>query len=98
MNVPFGGKADLGGHARLELVVSNLQERQKFTGENAHVRFVDQREGKFQSTATNGYIGIAETVQNNVAMALNSIHIQRDRLVESGQSDVSIQVVISNVS
>lgn len=28
-------------------------------------------------------------------MALNSIHIQRDRLVESGQSDVSIRVVIS---
>lgn len=93
LSIPFGGKADLRGHAGFELVVSNLQECQKFASEDANVRLVDQREGKFKSTATNGDVGITEAVQDNVAMALNSIHIQRDRLVEGGQGDVSIKVI-----
>lgn len=87
--LPLGGKADLGGHAGLELGVCNLKEGKQLASKNTNVRFVDQREREFQCSAANRNIGISKAVQNDVAVALNSIDVQGDGLVQCSQSDVS---------
>lgn len=82
-------QADLRGHSQLELVVRDLQEREQFPDEDPDVLLVDQRVRQLERAPTNGDIAVAQTVEDDVAMPLNCVRIDRDDLVQGVERDIS---------
>ena len=94
-SVPFRGKGYLSSHAQLELVIRNLEESQQFSDEDPDIGFVDQCVRQFQRTPSDGDITISQTVEDDVAMPLYSIGIDRHDLVERVQGHISGNMMMS---
>lgn len=86
----LGGSADLGRHAQLELVVGHLEESEKLAGEHANVGLVDEGVGELESTTTNGDVAVAEAVEDDGAVALYSVGIHSNDLIEGVEGDVAV--------
>ena len=72
-----------------------MQKRQQFLHQSQHRRLIDQRVGQFQRAAANRNISVAKALENNAAMALHRIGINRhnlDECVERHVSDIVVRV------
>lgn len=85
----LGCRTDLGRHAELELVVGHLEEGEEFAGQDTDVRLVDEGVGEFEGTAADGDVTVAQTVEDDGAVSLDSVGVDRDNLVKGVEGDVS---------
>ena len=85
----FGGEADLGRHAELELVVGDLEEGQQFTDKDPHVLLIDECVRELEGTPTNRNVTVAETVEDDVAVPLHGVSVYCDNLVERIERHIS---------
>ena len=83
-------RADLGRHGELELVVGDLEERQQLARKDTNVRFVDEGVGEFECAAPDRDVAVAEAVEDDSAVTLDGVRVDRDDLVESVESDVAV--------
>ena len=88
-----GRHTNLAGHDRFELVVGCFEEGQELPDEHTNVGFVDEGEAEIERTTTDADVGIAETFENRISMALNRVGLYRNNLDEGIEGDVPDVVV-----
>ena len=85
----FGGEADLGRHAELELVVRDLEEGEELADEDAHVLLVDERVRELERAPPDRDVAVAEAVEDDVPVPLHGVRVDRDDLVQRVERDVA---------
>lgn len=90
---PLGGESDLGCHPKLELVVGSLEEGEELSDHDSDVGLVREGVAELERSSSDRDVAVAKAVEDNGAMALDSIGVYADDLVESVESDVSAKVV-----
>lgn len=89
---PFRSQTNLGGQAKLELVVRNLQESQQFSREDTDVLFVDERIRQLQCSPADGDVAIAQAVENDGSVPLDCIGVHRNDLVEGVERNIATRL------
>lgn len=89
----ISGDSDLRCHDGLELIIGDLEESEQFANQHAYVAFVDEREAEIERASSNTDIGVAQTVQDGVAVSLNRVWLDRNNLVQCVECNVSYVIV-----
>jgi hypothetical protein len=90
----FRRKADLRGHAQLELDIGDLEEGEELSYEDADVGLVDEGVGELEGAAADGDVAVAEAVEDDGAVAKDGVRVDGDDLVEGVEGDVADVVVL----
>ena len=90
-----GSDSNLRCHHGLEFVVGDFEESKQLAYQHADVALVDESKTEIERTSTNTDVRVAQTIQDGVAMSLNSVWLNCDDLVQSVECDVS-DVVVSD--
>lgn len=89
----IGCNANLTCHDRLEFIVRDFEEGEKFAYQHPHVALVDQGEAEIERSSSDTNIWIPQTIKNGVSVPLDCIGFYRNYLDKSVQCNVSNIVV-----
>lgn len=90
---PLRRRTDLTRHPKLELVVGDLEEGEQFASQDAHVLLVHERVRQLEGAAADRDVAVAEAVEDDGAMALDGVRVDRDDFQERVERDVADVVV-----